>query len=401
MTIPHPFFTYTSEVLSWRLGDPVPAPPPAEPGAGSTAVRAGRVLRAAAGRRRILLLGLGTGDLAAALAAGLPQDTSLCVCGLDPAGARRLRAAGGLDWAGPDTPAQLLADTSVQALFCLLTLTGWSDETALVTVNPEPADPGERAGLSRLRRLLAGSGPAPAPLPAFPPVTLAVLARTDEPDLAGFFQAAADLAERAVIVWDAEDAPRAGIDAARALKMPVRHLARRLDRDFATQRNALLAACPEGWILTLDPDERPGPGFGAAVRRIAATPGCGGAFFPRLTLYPDARRAKVGYGLWPDLQLRLFSTAGPSRPRYVRPVHEHLEGLTGRTGLAPLASILHFNRLLCPDDAVAAKLTAFSAAPGAPRHHLSGDYPTLPREFFETLAQTAPAPDFFFLPPGV
>ena len=64
---PHPFFTYSAEVLAWRLGSGEDAamPPAAAPEA--TTARAARVLRALGGRRRVALLGLGSGDLAAAL----------------------------------------------------------------------------------------------------------------------------------------------------------------------------------------------------------------------------------------------------------------------------------------------------------------------------------------------
>lgn len=389
----HPFFTYTDEILGWRLGGPAPAgPAPDEgvPGPDRTEARVRRILRAAAGRPAVLLLGLGVGRLAAALAEALPPATSLTVLCLDPAAAVRLRQAGNLAWAGPDGSRQLLADSSPQALFCLLALAGPAPGTALITVNPEDAAPDERAGLSQLRRLLADASPLAVPAGPMlgPGPTLAVLVRPDEPDLAGFFQACRGLAEQAVILWDGPDVPRAA-DAASALGVPVRHLARPLGRDYAAQRNALLAACPPGWVLTLDPDERPGPGFGELTARLTAAPDIGAVYFPRITLYPDPGRAKVGHGLWPDLQLRLFSTAPPARPRYVRPVHERLEGLAGRAALALGAPLFHHNRLLADNAAVAAKLSGYDAACGAPVHRLSRDYPTLPLSFFAHLAGKA------------
>ncbi len=403
MAAVHPFFQYTSQVLAWRLGRPEPAAAAPRPSPEQTQARARRILRAAANRKGVVLAGLGSGELAATLAASLPENLPLAVLSLSPQAARERLEAGALAWLRPDGTRQLVADTSATALFCLLAAAGWYGDAFLAAANPEGAGPDERQGLETWRRLWTGSRPAPDPDPMGMPAarpTLAVLARPDEPDLAGFFAAVSGLAGRAVIVWDAGDVPGAARQA-EVLGVPITHLARPLEKDFAAQRNALLAACPaSGWVLSLDPDERPGPGFGAAIDRIMATPGLGGAYFPRLTLFPDPGRAKVGYGLWPDLQLRLFRTHAPARPRYVRPVHERLEGLAGLAALALDAPLVHLNRLLAGDAAVTAKLAGFDAAAGGLVHHcLSRDYPTLPVEFF---APPPGAPDsgrVLLLPP--
>ncbi len=403
----HHFFTYTSEILAWRLGD---APgstgePAAAPDADAARAKARRILRAAGEKREIVLLGLGTGGVAAALAEALPGDKFLTVLCPDPEAARRVAQAGRLGWLAPDGPAQLVADTSRQALFCLPALAGFDPDGALVVANPEPAPPGVREPLAWARRMLTESAPLPeepdapdADAPDPPAVTLAVLARPGEPGLSEFCSACAGLAQRAVLLWDAADVPGEAA-LAEALDMPVRHLARPLAGDFAAQRNALLAACPPGWILSLDPDERPHPDMAATVARLTRRPDLGGAFFPRLTLYPDPGHAKVGHGLWPDLQLRLLRNLPPARPRYVRPVHERLEGLAGRAALALGAPLAHLNRLLADDGAVTAKLAAYDAAAGVPRHRLSRDYPALPLEFFTALAADGPKARVLLPPP--
>ena len=345
------------------------------------------------------VVGLGAGRLAAALAEALPEEVALTVLAADPEAVRRLLAAGELAWLQAEGSRQLLVDTSAMALFCLVAGAGISPATTLVTVTPEVGGSDEHRELAQWRRLFLGSRPAPGPASetALPRPTLAVLARPDEPDLPGFFAAAAGLADRAVVLWDAGEVPAAAREA-EALGVPVTHLARRLADDFAAQRNALLAACAGPWILSLDPDERPGPGFGPALRRLMAMPGVGGAFFPRLTLYPDAGRAKVGYGLWPDVQLRLFRTTAAG-PRYVRPVHERLEGLAGRAALALDAPLHHYNRLLADRAAVLAKLAGFDAAAGRPTHRLNLDYPSLPLEFFAPPAGLPPEGRVLLLPP--
>lgn len=403
----HPYFTYTGEILAWRLGDERDAdvsPSPA-PDAARVQVWAERILRAARDTREIVLFGLGSGAVAAALARCLPADKLLTVLSPDPAAARRLAASGGLDWLVPDGQARLLTDTSRQALFCLPALVGIDPARAVVVANPEPCPPRTREALAWVRRMLTASAALPEapadaalPDPAPPDVTLAVLVRPQEPGLEEFFAACAGLARSAVLCWDAAAVPKQAC-LARALDMPVRHLARPLANDFAAQRNALLAACPPGWILTLDPDERPSPHMAHTIARVTRAPDIGGVFFPRLTLYPDPGHAKVGHGLWPDLQLRLFHTLPPATPRYVRPVHERLEGLAGRAALALDAPLLHYNRLLADDGAIKAKLASYDAAAGRPRHRFSRDYPSLPLEFFDALSGNRRDGRVLLLPP--
>lgn len=401
MDTPHPFHRYTAEMLAWRLGRPVPAEPLPRPAPEVTARRAARVVRAASGRSQVILVGAGTGDLAAALASDLPESTSLTVLGGDPEAVRPLFAQGPPAWLAPGGNRQLLADGSAMALLYLTLGHGLDPASALVTANPEGQAASEPGVLETWRRLFAGVRPAPSPDPGEPPrprPTLALLARADEPGLEDFFRAVAGLAERAVIVWDAQEVPpRARL--AEALCLPVRHLARRLDGDFAAQRNALLAACPPGPVLCLDPDERPGPGFREVCDRLGALPDLGGAYFPRLTLHPAGNKVLVGHGLWPDVQLRYFRQDGSGRARYVRPLHERLEGLSGRAALVLDAPILHGNRLVAGPEAVAAKLAAYSALAGAARHRLSADYPALPREFFAPPAGLPPGGRVLLSPP--
>ena len=403
----HPFFTYTGEILAWRLGDERNADVSPSPAPDAARVRAwaGRILRAARDAREIVLLGLGSGAVAGALARSLPADKVLTVLSTDPAAARRLAATGALAWRAPAGQARLLADTSRQALFCLPVLAGFDPDRAVVVANPEPCPPHTREALAWVRRMLTASIPLPEapagagiPDAAPPDVTLAVLVQPREPGLKEFFTACAGLARSAVLCWDAAAVPRQAA-LARALDMPVHHLARPLAGDFAAQRNALVAACPPGWVLTLDPDERPAPDMARTITRVTRAPDIGGVFFPRLTLYPDKDHAKVGHGLWPDLQLRLFHTLPPASPRYVRPVHERLEGLAGRAALALDAPLLHYNRLLDDEGAVKAKLAAYDAAAGQPRHHFSRDYPSLPLTFFTALSGDRREGRVLLLPP--
>lgn len=394
---PHPFHTYTSEILAWQLGPHTAVAPATHADPSDTAARAARLVQGGRRYSDVVLLGLGTGDLAAALAARLPPATRLTVVCGDPDSARRALAAKTVAWLTPHGRHQLLADTSEQALFCLLLLAGIRPDTALITLNPEPGCQTQRQAMIRLRRLLLASRPAPEPQGTPGPLTLAVLLRPDEPQMDAFFQAACGLADAAVLLWDADTIPPSSAKAA-TLGIATRHLARRLNHDFAAQRNALLDACPKGWVLTLDPDERPEPDFRRLLHRAMTTPGLGGVYVPRATLHPATDGVMAGYGLWPDLQLRFFANDPPHHPRYSRPVHERLEHVSGATALALGVSLTHHNRLVADDAFVAAKLDAFSQSPDAPRHRLNAEYPSLPRDFFTNLTTHAALPELLLLP---
>ena len=139
------------------------------------------------------------------------------------------------------------------------------------------------------------------------------------------------------------------------------------------------------WLFYLDADERIPSRLDERLPALTRLPGVHGIHFPRQTLFPDDRHFKVGYGLWPDLQLRLFRK-GPG-VRFERPIHEHVVGLPGRQAVFLDASILHLSRLLKQNDQIRAKLDAFNAC-GAPQHHLSEDYPVLPLEWLAGMGET-------------
>jgi glycosyltransferase involved in cell wall biosynthesis len=176
-----------------------------------------------------------------------------------------------------------------------------------------------------------------------------------------------------VVLWDAEETP--GRDFACAA--PIRQLARPLD-DFASQRNRVLDECDGDWVLFLDGDERFSEDVWGLLPACLLVKRLTACWFPRMTLYPDESRCKAGYGLWPDLQLRLFRNE--EGVRFTRPVHERLTGVEGRTALVLDAPILHYSRLTKSPEALAAKLKRFDAASGGGISHvLSDDYPTIPR----------------------
>lgn len=372
---------YGAEALSFAWSGTAEAAPPARPDAAALDKALARCLRLVekSGRQSFVLLGLGSGALASALSEALPATVELVVCTLDPASARAALHAGGLPGLGRDPRLSLLADTSAWALLFLLDLAGIDPAESVLALNPEAGEP-ERAALAALQRTLSAARPLDVPVPAperAPAISAAAILRPDEPDLSGFFaQFPAWLAELCVL-WDAPAPP----DGVPPCAPPLRQAARPLGRDFAAQRRAMLELCGSPWVLYLDADETLRPGDWARIPGLAAQGRVAGWHLPRLTFYPDRDHCRMGLGLWPDLQLRLFRR-NPSLS-FVNPVHERLTGLDGPEAVVLDLPILHHTHLLKRPEAIRRKLASFQEAGGGLGHALSGDYPHLPRHLLE------------------
>lgn len=372
-------FDYAAEVLAFEFKGAQAAPPPAAPDAAALQRMAQRCITAFArsGKRHLLLLGLASGGLAGLLGEALPLG-GLFVCEHNLSLVRGLKALGGLDWWRRCGAARLALDASPWAQFLLLDRAGVDPRDALVLQNPEQP-PAVKAGFRQLELLLTRTRPLdlsaqPAYEARLPRISAAAILSPREPDLPEFFAQFPPWLHELVLVWDGERVP--GIPVPRG--GAVRQLARPLDRDFSAQRNAMLAACSGDFVFCLDADERLAPEAWALLPRLCAAGGVDGWHFPRLTAYPGLDSVLTGFGLWPDVQLRLFRrTSGLA---YVNPVHERLVGLAGGQALAPDLEILHLNRLRKGDDELRRKLAGFDAAGGgAVRHALSAEYPSVPR----------------------
>ena len=372
---------YTAAVLEFGFGDdPAVSPAPAAEAAevAAFAERSLRILKKSRGET-LVLFGLGNGEHALALAAGLPETARLVVCETDPAQARAFLAANPT-WNAPDARTSVLADTSPWAQLYILAMSGISPDKAALALNPSLPDEA-RAAYRNLQRLFMNAKPHQAINSSYlshvgvqaPDLSVGVILAPDEPGLDEFFAQFPDWVREVVVFWDAEETP--GRDFACAA--PIRQLAHSLD-DFASQRNRMLDECAGDWVLYLDGDERFSEDVWGLLPACLLVKRLTACWFPRMTLYPDETRCKAGYGLWPDLQLRLFRNE--EGVRFTRPVHERLTGVEGRTALVLDAPILHYSRLTKTPEALAAKLKRFDAASGGGISHvLSDDYPTIPR----------------------
>ncbi|MGE4293050.1 MAG: glycosyl transferase family 2 [Desulfovibrio sp.] len=383
----HLFAAYTDEVLAFAWQDAPRTETPPTPSVPEELEQAAeRFLRLLEKSRKthLVLLGLGSGRLAGLLAASLPPATALTVCELAPERARGVLEAGNAAWRTPGGPAQLLVDSSPWAVAYLLAQGGGLPAEALVQLNPE-LRPDEREKYQSLQRTLTLARSRAAingtPFGHFavqaPSLSTACILHPDEPHLDQFFGQFPDWVEELVVIWDAKEIPEREITAA----CPLRQFAHPLENDFAAQRNRMLAECKAEWVLFLDGDERFSEDHWTLLPGLFPVRGTQAYFFPRLTFHPDAEHCRMGYGLWPDLQLRLFRNLPDLR--FENAVHERLTGLSGRTGLVLDAPILHTSHLHKKPEALRKKLALFDKASGGTvRHRLNQEYPHLPLSRF-------------------
>ena len=411
-----PLHAFTETVLAYRMERPTAPEPPQALSPDERQRHVARTLRLLerSGKRGVLLLGLGGGELAADLAASLPPGVALTVCETDPQVARNVRDAGLLGWRRPDGPHQLLVEQSPWAHLCLLFGRSTAPPDCATLLNPEVRDPAVRNELQKLQRFLLGTREATIPAPdphsdtaaaalpedrrgcgqavpntrepnaatadrpssAPPDLTVAAIVSPGESELGRWVSRFPAWVREVVLVWDAPEIPKSS-GAEIACAAPLIQLARLLD-DFAAQRNAMLAACSGSWILSLDADEDLAPNTWERLRALLTRPtALTHVHFPRATFHPDEDHCRAGYGLWPDLQLRLFRR--DANLRYVHPVHERLDGLRGPGAILPDDPILHFSHLRKRPDELQTKLERFDrASGGAIRHRLTADYPHLP-----------------------
>lgn len=329
----------------------------------------------------LVLFGLGSGAQALDLAQNM-ECGKLLVCETDMAIARSFLEANP-SWKESDSPAQVITDLSLWAQLYLLSLSGASTENSHTALNPDLDDDAKNQYQS-LQRLFVKARPHQAINSSYlshvavqaPDLSVGAILSPDEPNLDEFFAQFPDWIKEIVIVWDCEEVPEIDFNCA----VPIKHFANPL-KDFADQRNRMREECEGEWVLYLDGDEKFGEDTWALFTAIMLIKRLEACYFPRMTFYPDENHCKVGYGMWPDLQLRLFRNR--EGVTFERPIHEKVTGIEGRVALALEAPILHYSRLRKTPDELANKLKKFDEASGDMVHHiLNDDYPNMERSQF-------------------
>ena len=399
---------YSAAVLPFRLdGDHLPTPVRAS--ADEAARQFSQALKAAqrAGREHFLLLGTGDGRLPDALAVGLPEHVTLTVLEPHPGRVRLAMEEGRMQWWRDSGRHRLVTDTSSWALLMLLVQAGMSSGNTTMMLHPQLTE-NERVWCRDWQRLFTGvkevvkdhgSKRNEAGVPPVTPLTLGLIAHPDEPNLAGFFAQVPDWLHEVVVVWDAANmhaVPQSARSAAGACAVTVREFARPLGGNFAAQRNAVLDACSTEWIFFLDGDERLSAKGWSALPALMHS-GAGGFAFPRWTRMGSEAVCRAGFGLWPDVQLRLFRRG--EKTRFERTVHEVVRDVCGSLGLALTIHIDHYSHLWKDMDMLAQKLRAFDEAAGRnAMHRLSEEYPAVPCELFGVLEGLCKEDRFLLLP---
>lgn len=359
---------YTKEVLSFRLGGEEAAPSIPSLQVEDVKKHVRRCLRILKQTRaeNLILFGLGSGKVMNALAQAVPSGIRLAACELSLPWARATMP-------GIDNRWEILADSSPWAHLCLLGLEGVTTGNSSLMLNPElPAGP-ERSALQALQRQFSQVRPHAINRKAAdrPQLSAAAILSPHEPNLNVFFSQFPAWLEELCVVWDAQAVPETDISCA----CPVRQVARPLD-DFASQRNHMKAQCTGEWLVYLDGDEMLAPRDWEALPALIREGDAESFYFTRQTLYPDETSAKVGFGLWPDLQQRLFRNHG--RVRFERPIHEKLAGLDGPAAIALDLPIKHYSRLRKSPEQIREKLARFDkAAARDSLHRLNEEYPSL------------------------
>lgn len=380
---------YTKAVLEFDFTDKAGASalpmPPAEEEISAFVKRTVSLVEKS-GADFLVLFGLGSGAQGLALNKSLPESVRLIVCETDTALVRPFLEANPA-WQEEGGRAHIVGDTSLWSQFYLLAMAGASAKNAHTVLNPELTGD-EKKRFQSLQRLFLSARQHQAINSSYlshvavqaPDMSVGVILSPAEPNLAEFFAQFPDWIKEVVVVWDAEEVPGECPYCA----VPIKHIAQPLT-DFATQRNRMLDECDGEWVLYMDGDELFSEDTWSLFTCLLLIKRLEACYFPRMTFYPDENGVKVGFGLWPDLQLRLFRKR--DGVRFERPIHEKLTGIQGRVALVLDAPILHYSRLRKSPEELATKLERFDEAGGDKvRHILNDEYPSLERSEFNEVS---------------
>lgn len=373
----HIFTLYSNQILSYLL-DGMPEEETAPPST-NDAETAAKHLRFAARRNAetIILFGAGDGRLAQELAEQKDERQLLLICDLFPQQIRLLKASG-LDSTIGNNCA-ILTDSSIWALLLMLIQNGYDAAGSHLVLNPALLGDSKKKH-QNLQKLFSGTKTIPLPEKyGTGKISAAAILSPDEPDLKDFISNFPEWIDEIVLVWDASEIP--GIqDREEFQNGKITHICRHLNSDFAAQRNRMLKQCSGDWVIYLDADERLDNDSWEKIRLAASTDYCDCWYLPRMTFYPDSKNCRIGYGLWPDLQLRLFkNTAGL---KFINKIHEQLTGYKGKSGILADCPIEHLTHILKSREKIESKLKNFDQAAGKSfSHRLGKEFPHILNEF--------------------
>ncbi len=278
-------------------------------------------------------------------------------------------------WGNMPKNMHILVDSSPWALLSLTLALGLKPETcALLFCTP----PQERCRcLNQWRKLFLGSRTAPLSMAQDnASLSVHIIMHPDEPHKEDFFAHIPPWIKEVLVLWDASPDY---IPPTFTCATSVRHFCRPLQNDFSAQRNTLLTYNKSTWIFYLDADERLTPETWERLNHLMHPCHGGGVLFVRMTFEGDAQHIRMGHGLWPDVQLRLFPHT--ANVRFEGSIHEQVSGLTGQPVFAPPLAIWHYSHIHKSSEELQKRLETFNKA-GSITHKLSAAYPALSKQFF-------------------
>ncbi|WP_321404626.1 glycosyltransferase [Maridesulfovibrio sp.] len=375
--MPHNFELYSARILDYSLAGQQQEEFSTCPGTATETAEKHLRFADRRGADTLILFGAADGRLAEALVKKKHADQELVICDLYPEQIRQLNLSG-FDKT-LDERCAILTDSSIWAQLLLLFQNGYGATESHLILNPGLTGK-SKSRHQNLQKLFSGTKNIEIPNKGeSSTISAAAILSPDEPELEKFISCFPDWIEEIVLVWDCRESE--SIPELRKFhNAEIINIRHPLNADFSAQRNCMLTHCSGDWIIYLDADERLDNENWEIVRRAAASSECKSWYLPRMTFYPDKDHCRVGYGLWPDLQLRLFKNN--DKIKFVNKIHEQLTGLEGSTGILPDCPIKHLTHLLKSREKIELKLKNFDqSTDGRFNHHLGTEYPHILNDF--------------------
>ncbi|WP_051295068.1 glycosyltransferase [Maridesulfovibrio bastinii] len=354
---------YTSQVISFALSGRDKINPLAECSTIKQAERHINLLKKS-GKKNIIIFGLADLKFVSELKKNLPGDGKIIVCELSP---QRVRNAEATIADLSALNIQVLCDTSMWSHVMFLEQYEFFNNNSHLILNPSLTG-AEKENHQKLQKIISGAGRSelPAEKDIYPTISAAAILSPEEPALETFIDSFPIWIDELVIVWDCET-----MSAAPKLKSVLKTVqtAHPLKRDFAAQRNRMLKNCSGEWIIYLDADERISNQGWENIRKTIRSENTDAVYLPRKTFFPDEKHCRMGYGLWPDMQLRLFKNS--KKIKFTRPVHELLTGYK-HPAITTGTELRHETHLLKERDSIDKKLSFFNKVSGEKITHRFG-----------------------------
>lgn len=362
---------YSKQVLSFQLKDCDKTSPVAKSDISKNVKRQINLIRQAR-KKNIIIFGTADFKFIDLFLNHIPDDFTVVICELSPA---RMREDNRFANLTQNSKLKIICDTSLWAHLMILESNNFLTTNSHLILNPSLIS-GEKDNHRRLQQLISGVARIQLPEEGnSPSLSLAAIISPYEPEIDKFIDNFPDWINEVVLIWDCKD-----LSEIPEIKSQhnIKNFARSLNSDFSNQRNFMLKQCTGDWILYLDADERLSNQSWENIKKTISTHDVDAVYLPRITFFPDIDHCRMGYGLWPDFQLRLFKKS--DFLVFENPIHEVIKGYK-KPAILTYTNILHKTHLLKKRESIEKKLAVFNEASGQKiRHDFKQDLPNMPFE---------------------